>query len=87
MTAKDAPRCARCGGTDLFGPAPLRTGSHPNSASILLETPGARLHDHPLQAAACLACGAVETSLSPATLEALRAEVRGGKARRGRRAR
>ena len=70
------PSCARCGGGDLFGPAPLRTSAHPNSASVLVETPGAHFHDHPLQATVCLACGAVDLSLSSPTLASLREEVK-----------
>jgi hypothetical protein len=79
-----APRCARCGGADLFGPAPLRTSAHPNSSPILVETPGAHFHDHPVQATVCLACGAVDLSLSGPTLEAFRSEVRPRKRRGGR---
>ena len=71
-----AVRCARCGGTDLFGPAPVRTSAHPNSSSVLVETPGAHFHDHPLQARVCLGCGGVDLVLSPPTLAAFRDEVK-----------
>ena len=74
--AKPILRCARCGGADLFGPAPVRTSAHPNSSSVLVETPGAHFHDHPLQAVVCLNCGAVELVLSPSTLAAFRDEVK-----------
>jgi hypothetical protein len=74
--------CPRCGGTDLFGPAPVRTSAHPNSSSVLVETPGAHFHDHPLQAIVCLGCGAVDLVLSGPTLEAFREEVRPGPRRR-----
>ena len=70
------------GGADLSDPAPVRTSAHPNSSSVLVETPGAHFHDHPVQAVVCLGCGAVELSLSPATLDAFRSEVRPGKSRR-----
>jgi hypothetical protein len=76
------PRCARCGGADLSDPAPVRTSAHPNSSSVLVETPGAHFHDHPVQAVVCLGCGAVDLSLSPATLEAFRSEARPGRSRR-----
>ncbi len=68
--------CPSCGGTDLFGPAPIRTGAHPSSSAVLVETPGAHFHDHPLQGIVCLDCGAVSLSLSPPTLAAFREEVK-----------
>ncbi len=75
-------RCPVCGGTDLFGPAPLRTGAHPSSSAVLVETPGAHFHDHPLQGTVCLDCGAVSLSLSPPTLEAFREGIRPATRRR-----
>ena len=78
MTAK--PKCAKCRGTNLAGPAPLRTSAHPNSSHILVETPGAHYHDHTLQGTVCLDCGAVEVGLSGPTLDRLRKEL--GKAPR-----
>jgi hypothetical protein len=78
------PACRSCGSADLFGPAPIRTSAHPNSSSVLVETPGAHFHDHPLQGRVCLACGTVDLVLSPPTLAAFREEVR---PRPGRRAR
>jgi hypothetical protein len=83
VTAKRKPRCARCGGSDLFGPAPLRTSAHPNSSSVLVETPGAHFHDHALQGAVCLDCGAVDLFLTPATLEAFRADLKRSRNQRG----
>jgi ribosomal protein L40E len=68
--------CPRCGSTDLFGPAPLRTSAHPNSSFLLIETPGAHFHDHPVQGTVCLECGSVTLVLTGPTLDALRAEVR-----------
>ena len=82
--APPAPRCPRCGGGDLSEAAPLRTSAHPNSSQVLVETPGAHFHDHVVRATVCLACGAVDLSLSPATLEAFRAEARPGPRRRRR---
>jgi hypothetical protein len=76
------PCCAVCGGTDLFGPAPVRTGAHPNSSTVLVETPGSHFHDHPLEGTVCLACGSVALSVSPPTLDALRREVRPAPRRR-----
>ena len=70
------PRCAKCGGADLSDPAPVRTSAHPNSSPVLVETPGAHFHDHNVQAVVCLDCGAVELSLSPATLAAFRSEAK-----------
>lgn len=79
-TAKSAktakPSCPRCGGTDLFGPAPVRTSAHPNSSSVLVETPGAHFHDHPVQAIVCLECGDVALTLTPPSLAAFIEEVR-----------
>jgi len=80
-TAKAA--CPRCKGTDLFGPAPVRTSAHPNSSSVLVETPGAHFHDHPVQATVCLDCGSVALGLTGASLAAFREEVR--PTRKGRR--
>ncbi len=74
MTAK--AKCPRCGGKDLFGPAPVRTSAHPNSASVLGETPGAHFHDHPVQGTVCLHCGGVSLSLTGPSLAAFRDEVR-----------
>jgi hypothetical protein len=68
--------CPRCGGTDQFGPAPVRTSAHPNSSSVLVETPGAHFHDHPVQAVVCLGCGDVSLTLSGPSLAAFREEVR-----------
>ena len=83
-TTKKTKACARCGGTDLFGPAPVRTSAHPNSSSVLVETPGAHFHDHPVQAIVCLQCGDVAFTLGGPSLAAFREEVR--PAKRGRRA-
>ena len=80
MTAKACPRCS---GTDLFGPAPVRTSAHPTSSSVLVETPGAHFHDHPVQATVCLGCGNVDLHLTGPSLKAFREEVR--PAKRGRR--
>jgi len=76
VKGRTGPRCPACGGEDLLGPAPLRTGAHPNSSAILVETPGAHFHDHPLQGTVCLACGALALSVSAPTLEGLRRESR-----------
>ena len=81
MSPARKPRCARCGKADLFGPAPVRTAAHPNSSAILVETPGSRFQDHPVQGTVCLACGEVSLSLSAPTLASLRGEVR--RTRRG----
>ena len=83
MTRARVRRCARCGGRELFGPAPIRTSAHPNSSSVLVESPGAHFHDHALQAVVCTGCGAVDLLLTPATLEAFRADLRRGRGRRG----
>jgi hypothetical protein len=77
-------RCPRCGGGQFFGPAPVRTSAHPNSSSVLVETPGAHFHDHPIQATVCLACGGVDLVLTPPTLAAFREEVRPRPSRRRR---
>ena len=77
MTRKTAkPACPRCAGTDLFGPAPVRTSAHPNSSSVLVETPGAHFHDHPVQGVVCLGCGNVTLTLTAPSLAAFREEVR-----------
>ena len=76
MTRARKAKCAGCRGTDFFGPAPVRTSAHPNSSSILVETPGAHFHDHLIQGTVCLSCGRVSLSLSAPTLAALREEVR-----------
>lgn len=81
MSPSRKPACARCGKTDLVGPAPLRTSAHPNSSFLMLETPGAHYHDFTVQGTACLACGAVALSLSAPTLERLRETVRPAPAR------
>jgi hypothetical protein len=60
----------------------VRTSAHPNSSSVLVETPGAHFHDHPLQATVCLACGAVDLGLTPPTLAAFRDEVKPRASRR-----
>jgi hypothetical protein len=83
VTAKKKPRCARCGGGDLFGPAPIRTSAHPNSSSVLVETPGAHFHDHALQGMVCLDCGAVDIFLTPATLDAFRSDLKRSQSKRG----
>ena len=84
MSPARKSRCVRCGKPDLFGPAPVRTAAHPNSSSILVETPGSHFHDHPVQGTVCLACGEVSLSLSAPTLANFRAEVRRARgARRG----
>ena len=75
------PRCPRCGGEDLEGPAPVRTSAHPNSSPILVETPGAHFHDFVVQGTVCMGCGAVLLSLPAPTLEAFR-KARGKKRRR-----
>ena len=76
MSPAKKPRCARCGGSDLLGPAPVRTAAHPNSSAILLETPGAHFHDHAAQGTVCLDCGEVSLSLSASTLANLKREIR-----------
>lgn len=81
---KRKPSCPACGGIDLFGPAPVRTSAHPNSSNVLVETPGAHFHDHPVQGTVCLDCGAVSLALTGPSLAAFREEVRPRK--RGRRA-
>lgn len=75
MKRATKPRCPRCGGTGLFGPAPLRTSAHPNSSQVLVETPGAHFHDHAVQAVVCLSCGGMDLLLSKPTLEGLRGEL------------
>ena len=75
------PRCPRCGADDLEGPAPVRTSAHPNSSSVLVETPGAHFHDFVVQGTVCLGCGAVLLSLPGPTLEAFR-KARAGRRRR-----
>lgn len=72
MTKPRSPRCPRCGGEDLEGPAPVRTAAHPNSSAILVETPGAHFHDFVIQGSVCLGCGAVLLSLPGPTLETFR---------------
>lgn len=85
--------CARCGGTNSFGPGPLRTSAHPNSSMVLVETPGSHFHDINVQARVCLDCGGVSLELSPTTLDALRRDKvaleaeAAGEARRARPAR
>ena len=82
MTAKRKAKCARCGGSDLFGPAPIRTSAHPNSSSVLVESPGAHFHDHALQGMVCLGCGAVDLLLTPATLDAFRGDIKRSRGKR-----
>jgi len=72
VSPKAKPRCARCGGTDRVGPGPVRTSAHPNSSLVLVETPGVHYHDTNLEGTVCLDCGAVEVSVSAATLASLR---------------
>ncbi len=64
--------CARCGARDVVGPYPLRTGAHPNSSLILVETPGAHFHDVALSARVCLGCGFATLEVPEPTLRRLR---------------
>jgi hypothetical protein len=79
------PPCPRCGGTDRFGPAPLRTSAHPNSSLLLVEAPGARHHDLAVQGTVCLGCGDIDLVLPGPSLERLREAAGGGVAPRRRR--
>ena len=86
MSAGMRPSCPRCGGTDLFGPAPMRTSAHPNSSFLMVETPGAHYHDFAVQGTVCLGCGGIDLVLPPPSLERLREAAAGGGGARRRRA-
>ena len=76
MSPSKKPRCPRCGGSELEGPAPVRTTAHPNSSFLVVETAGAHLHDFAVQGTVCLSCGGVDLSLPAPTLEAFREGAR-----------
>ena len=77
-TSAAKPYCLRCRGTDLLGPAPMRTSAHPNSSFLMLEAPGARYHDFAVQGTVCLDCGAIDLVLPGPSLERLRETAAGG---------